>query len=555
MQKNNDVKIDEKSNATSAIKLFEQTSIFKSLFKIVFLAIVVSLASGIYVFADQILMVKLLPINTHYNVQDVFGENYKAIEVIKNKGLDHYINTDVASVVRTAISLSSPLTIVCTAITLLLGLGISINYSKMLGKKDYQKAKETWSNGFFLTLFFSIGTSIILCLINEPIINVQSKSTNLDKILSQINNSKSIIISDLEREKINNFLVKSQNLSLTWANNYSYVLLSLNFLNAYTMVFISLLNSEGKNGIPTIFILLANIINVGLDSLLLLFTSIGILGAAIATVISWILSVSIFVVYIYKLNRKNDTLLLFSSLNIKKVKFDKKIILLIFAIGVSSFFRNTSTAIFSFTQQSIYGNITTEVTGKQNSYYLTILGAVNPIFNLFYSAIIGIIRGARTLITYNYAKNNVENIKKAFLISILMSIVYSTLFFILIVLILPNEFLWIFNITSESSNYNDAKLLLIATISQLPMFGLSVSGMLYFQSTDKPITSLITSVMYGVIIGIPGLFLAKFLSESAKNINYFIYAPLIIMSIAGILVFSYSFWHLFLRKRKIYIEY
>ena len=195
------------------------------------------------------------------------------------------------------------------------------------------------------------------------------------------------------------------------------------------------------------------------------------------------------------------------------------------------------------------------MTGKQNSYYLTILGAVNPIFNLFYSAIIGIIRGARTVITYNYAKNNVENIKKAFLISILMSIVYSTLFFIFVVLILPNEFLWIFNITSESGNYNDAKLILVATMSQLPIFGLSVSGMLYFQSTDKPITSLISSIMYGVIIGIPGLFIAKLLSESAKNINYFIYAPLIIMSIAGILVFSYSFWHLFLRKRKIYIEY
>lgn len=555
MQKNNSIKIDEKSNATSAIKLFEQTSIFKSLFKIVFLAIVVSLASGIYVFADQILMVKLLPINPHYNSQDVFGENYKAIEIIKDKGLDQYINTDVASVIRTAISLSSPLTVVCTAITLLLGLGISINYSKMLGKKDYQKAKETWSNGFFLTLFFSIGTSIILCLINEPIINAQSKSTNLNQILSQINNSKSIIISDSEIKEINNFLSKSQNLSLTWANNYSYVLLSLNFLNAYTMVFISLLNSEGKNGIPTIFIILANIINVGLDSLLLLFTSIGIVGAAIATVMSWILSTSIFVGYIYNLNRKNDTLLLFSGLNIKKFKFDKKIILLIFAIGVSSFFRNASTAIFSFTQQSIYGNITTEVTGKQNSYYLTILGAVNPIFNLFYSAIIGIIRGARTVITYNYAKNNVENIKKAFLISILMSIVYSTLFFIFVVLILPNEFLWIFNITSESGNYNDAKLILVATMSQLPIFGLSVSGMLYFQSTDKPITSLISSIMYGVIIGIPGLFIAKLLSESAKNINYFIYAPLIIMSIAGILVFSYSFWHLFLRKRKIYIEY
>lgn len=537
---------ENNTNVNSAIKLFENTSVFKSLLKIVFLAIVVSLATGIYVFADQILMVRVLPENkTYFSPEKIYGVDlYNKIIMVLKENPSLKINTDISSVIRTVVSLSSPLTLICTAITLMLGLGISINYSKMMGKKDYDSAKNVWSNGFYLCIIVSLLTSIILIGASFGVIPLQSKKTNLDELL------KNIKISELEKITIETFLEKSRNLSIDWAKEYAMITIGFNIFNCYTMMFISLLNSEGKNGIPTIFILFANIINIGLDAILLYFTKLGISGAAIATAISWIISTIIFVVYIYVLNKKNNTLLLFKSIDIKKFKFDKTLLFIIFAIGISSFLRNASTAIFSIVQQSIYGSITNDVTSLENTYYLTILGAINPIYNLFYSAIVGVIRGARTVITYNHAKNNIKNVKIAYLWSLVMSIGYALIFFIFVCFILRDQLLWLFNIFPSSNNYNDAYKILLITMGQLPIFGLTVSGMLYFQATSKPIRAIITSITYGIIIGIPSLFIAAELAKWKKNMDLFIYSPLIIMLISGIIVCSYSTLNLFLKKEK-----
>ncbi|CRH68215.1 Uncharacterised protein [Chlamydia trachomatis] len=65
----------EKSQLDSAVRLFENTTIFKSLLRIVFLAVTVSLASGLYVFADQVLMQQILPQNQSYidYIQETIG--------------------------------------------------------------------------------------------------------------------------------------------------------------------------------------------------------------------------------------------------------------------------------------------------------------------------------------------------------------------------------------------------------------------------------------------------------------------------------------------------
>lgn len=546
---------DDSSKVNSAVKLFENTSIFKSLFKIVTLAIIVSLATGIYVFVDQILMVRIIPLNHYFSQSNVFGnEQFESIKKLideKSQMMESIPSLDVSSIVRTSVSLSSPLTLICTAISLLLGLGTSIAYSKDLGKKDYKKATLTWSNGFYNTLITSLITSAILIGLTFILIPVQANQTNAEKLIGDQYLSK---WNQSEINTLQNFLNYTRNLSINWAVQYSLIIIGFNVFNNYIMLFISLLNSEGKNAIPTAFILISNVLNIALDFALLYLTTLGINAAAIATVISWIIGVAIFVSFIWWQNKKKLTLLEFKYLKIKEFRFDYKIILYIFAIGIASFFRNASTAVYSLIQQSIYGQITQPITGKEQTYYLTILGAVNPIYNLFFSAIIGVIRGARTVITYNYVRNEQQKVQKAYLISMAMAFVYAFIFFIIVSFILQNQFLWLFDIIPGHSNYNDALILLRVIMGQLLLFSFTISGMLYFQSTGKPIRSIISSIMYGTIIGIPGLFIASEIAKATNNMDVYIYSPLIIISISGLLVFTYSTYYVF-KKPKIYIEY
>lgn len=546
---------DDSSKVNSAVKLFENTSIFKSLFKIVTLAIIVSLATGIYVFVDQILMVRIIPLNHYFSQSNVFGnEQFESIKKLideKSQMMESIPSLAVSSIVRTSVSLSSPLTLICTAISLLLGLGTSIAYSKDLGKKDYKKATLTWSNGFYNTLITSLITSAILIGLTFILIPVQANQTNAEKLIGDQYLSK---WNQSEINTLQNFLNYTRNLSINWAVQYSLIIIGFNVFNNYIMLFISLLNSEGKNAIPTAFILISNVLNIALDFALLYLTTLGINAAAIATVISWIIGVAIFVSFIWWQNKKKLTLLEFKYLKIKEFRFDYKIILYIFAIGIASFFRNASTAVYSLIQQSIYGQITQPITGKEQTYYLTILGAVNPIYNLFFSAIIGVIRGARTVITYNYVRNEQQKVQKAYLISMAMAFVYAFIFFIIVSFILQNQFLWLFDIIPGHSNYNDALILLRVIMGQLLLFSFTISGMLYFQSTGKPIRSIISSIMYGTIIGIPGLFIASEIAKTTNNMDVYIYSPLIIISISGLLVFTYSTYYVF-KKPKIYIEY
>jgi Na+-driven multidrug efflux pump len=52
--------------------------------------------------------------------------------------------------------------------------------------------------------------------------------------------------------------------------------------------------------------------------------------------------------------------------------------------------------------------------GYSNSEYQDIYGAVNPIYNLFYTAEVGIINGARITCAYNYGAGNYKRVRQSY---------------------------------------------------------------------------------------------------------------------------------------------
>lgn len=530
------------SKFKSTIKLFEQTSLIKALSKVIFLSILVSFATGVYIFVDQIMMTRLIPLNPNFDINKIFEfDNVtKLHELIKIYNLP--ISLDMSSVIRTANSLSAPFVQIGMALALLLGLGTSISFSKALGKKDKDKLNQIWSNGFYTTIVAAIISSAVVIAISTFMIPFQAKNGNTAFDLSKV-------VVEADRVIIQDFLDKSRDLSIKYATDYTYMSIGFNVFNCLSLLFVSLLNSEGKNLWCTILIIVTNIFNILFDYLLITFTNLGILGAAIATNISWIISVILVAIYMYVLNLKHSTFLFFNQL--LKFKIDWRIVWIIFAIGAASFFRNISTSIFSFTQQSIFTSITPQITPYDSNYYLSILGAVQPIFNLFFSAIIGVIRGARTVLSYNYAKNNMKKVKEAYWISLLMSFCYALLFFVFASFIIPEQLLWLFGIyPSDSSLYNNSTEMLRIILGQLPLFTIGISGMLFFQSSGKSLNSLMVSLTNGIFIGIPFIFIFKEAALAHNDINYFKYAPIAIMAVSGLLIFCYSTWYLFFKEGK-----
>lgn len=544
------------SELKSTVKLFENTSIFKSLSKVIFLAVIASFVTGLYVFIDQVLMTKILPINLSGFTERTLSEIgwYELNAKIKSglvfdgyKLMDDY-ETELAtitSIIRTANSAISPINIFCTAISLLIGLGTSIPYSKVLGLKNKYKIKSVWSNGFYNCIFISIITTLIL--IGLLYIIIPSQITDF-------------VPNDTATE-IKQFLSLKKDITIKYAINYCLFIVGFNILNNFIMLFISLLNSEGKNSIPTIFAIITNCINVLLDYIFLYYLNLGMNGSAIATIISYIVSNVLFGTYLYIKNKTHDTFLLFSDLKIKEFQIDGKILIWILSIGLASFLRNAAAALYFFSQQSIYSHITNQINPNVDpNFYVDILGAVNPIYSLFFSAVIGIIRGARTVVSYNYGRNRQDNVLKSFWITTIIAFCYGTFFYVLVCPVLTSGtyanggFLWFFEITPGSSYYHESVIILNITMSQLILFSLSISGMLYFQATSKPLNAIFTSLVNGIIVGIPILLIMSFIAQATHNIQWYIYSPIWISCLSAIIVFSYAIWYIYLKKHKIYFE-
>lgn len=551
LNKTSNKKTMSQSQLDSAVRLFENTTIFKSLLRIIFLSVTVSLASGLYVFADQVLMQQVLPQNQNYlnYIQDTIGW-YSGLFSSPDATFSS-IKSVADEMTRLVNAGNSPITILCTAISLLSGLGSAIIYSKALGTKKIEDINSIWKNSFYNCLIFSIISTIILsaCIYiivpQEIHVGASGRYTEAQK----------------------NLIIRMQQESIKLCINYCLILVVFNIFNNFLIYYVSLLNSEGKNAIPTIVVLISNGVNILIDWILLRYSPstgiyVSIYGSAIATTISYILSNVLFTGYLVYKNKTNDTFMIYKNLSLKNYKVSWKIILDILRVGTSSFFRNASTAIFSIVQLSLYGlaikNVTIYSIANQNATYFTsIMGAVTPIYNLFFSAMIGILRGARTVISYNHGRGLTENIRKAFWISTGMSFAYGTIFFIVAGPLLTSGsyanggLLSLFNITPESPKYWDAVKLLNINTAQLVIYAFLLSGMLYFQSVAKPIHALITSILYGLILGIPMLFILWSISIGTKNIWIYQCAPIIISSISGFLIFGYTVWYLYMRVPRV----
>lgn len=287
-----------------------------------------------------------------------------------------------------------------------------------------------------------------------------------------------------------------------------------------------------------------------MDFVLLRYSSLELSGSALATIISYLIGNAIFIGYIFKKNQTNETFLLFKSLKLNKdFKFDKTVIFLIVAVGISSFLRNGVNAVTDFTNKTFFGQITQDLTGFRNDYYLAVLGAVTPIFNLFFSAIIGIVRGGRVVISYNHSIGRMDNIKKAFWICTLLAICYSSVFFIVIAEILTRihifqgGMLYFFDVVPSSASYADATLLLEIYMATLILFGMCISGMLYFQSTLQSKRAIATTLIYGFINAL-GALVFKEIAVASNSIVPYLHSPLYLYAIASLVIFLYTWYHL-----------
>ncbi len=274
----------------------------------------------------------------------------------------------------------------------------------------------------------------------------------------------------------------------------------------FNNVFQSFVRNDNAPRLAMIAMIVGNLFNIVFDYVLIFPCKLGILGAALATAFSPIVSLLILSIHVFK-KRHN--------FHFVKCKFSPKTVGQICASGFPSLLAEASLAVTAFVFNQILLKIGSTVAVAAYGVILNVYFVTNAIFN-------GIAQGAQPLFSANYGKGNVKNIKKILKYGIVTTAIFAVVMYVAL-------FFGADGITSIFNLEGDATLQQLAPKGVQLFFisalfsGFSIMLASFFVSINKATYSQAITVTRGYITVLP---LAFLLSHYLDIVGVWITTPI-----------------------------
>jgi len=350
-----------------------------------------------------------------------------------------------------ALTIAFPIQRLLFALGMLIAVGTSTLVSRNLGEKNYDNLKEGISNAFGLTVIILFLVSFTVFIFKKPIIYKLGASDTIYPLV----------------------------------NKYVTIILLGGVFQALSVVGSYIMTSLGNTKITLYCNLVGAVCNIILDFILVSVFHIGISGAAIATVVSQIISF-IFVAYKFRIVTKTF------KINFS-ISLDWKIAVPIIGVGFSSFIVEISDAIDS----AMLNNL---LLSKGGDTAIIIIGVVTKLSMFMYITIIGISAAMQPIIAYNYGAENYKKMKDTLKVSIITVIIASLSFWVIFMLFakpMIGFFLKDSVILPQSVKAFRVCILL------LPLVSLYYIGIYYYQAIGESKKSFLLSIYRQIIVFIP----------------------------------------------------
>lgn len=353
-----------------------------------------------------------------------------------------------------------PLVMVGLAFSLMIGDGSSAYLSLKLGEKKKSEAEKGVGNGIMLSVIISVLFCALTLVFLPQLLNLFGCTDNLRD----------------------------------YATTYGRII-AIGF--PFAMIGTSLnsiIRADGSPKYSMISMITGAVLNTILDPIFIFVLNKGVEGAAIATVISEIVTFILNVLYIKRLKSIKITL---DSI---KLKFSvcKKVM----ALGISSFITQMSYVCVMAVENNLLAKY-----GANSEYGseipITVIGIVMKINQILNSIIIGIAVGSQPIVGYNYGAQKYDRVKKTLKVVLCSSLVISTIAFILFQTI-PNKLISIFG--QGDAKYMNFACLAFRTYLMLCIAnGVQIPSGIFFQAIGKSTKSAVLSLSRQIIILIPAM--------------------------------------------------
>lgn len=369
-----------------------------------------------------------------------------------------FIGHGVGYLGNAATTVALPLMTIFLAVSTMTGGGASAYASIKLGERNEKDARYTLGNVLILLLmvgiFFTIGSTLFL----EQILNL--------------------------------FGATPQN--LPYAMEYASVIV---FGSAFSMLGTGLSNMARCDGSPRVAMyamVSGAVMNTILDPIFIYIFHWGVRGAAIATVMSQILSV---VILVYYFTHQSNM-----RLELKYMKINLKRCLTILSLGISSCITQSAAALMQVVMNNSlvhYGDLS-PVTGD---VALSAMGIVMKVSTIVVAICVGIGIGAQPILGFNKGAGKPHRIKKTYQMAALCATLAATMGWLACQFI-PEVILALFG--NESASFNAfAVLCMRVYMSGIFCAGFQITATSYFQATGQPLKASILSMLRQLILLIP----------------------------------------------------
>lgn len=361
----------------------------------------------------------------------------------------------------TGLGVTMPVMTIILAFGMLIGIGTATNISIKLGQGKRDEAEKLIGN--------SITLSVIVGLIIMGI-----GLTFGDQILQLFGASAD---------------------SLQYAKAYINIILLGTIFNMIGFVFNSTIRGDGNPKLSATIMVVGCMLNIVLDAVFIFVLSMGIKGAALATIISQFIT-AVWGLYYYIKGKSN------LKLNKVNLKLDKSLVYMIIAIGAAPFAMQLAASgvqVISNNALRTYGG----------DLAIGAMATINSIIMMVGMPIVGISQGAQPIIGFNYGCKKYDRVEKTLKLATVAATIGLTIGWV-VVQFYPDPIVSMFN--------SDAELVKISVdgirkyLFMMPLIGMSMIGSNYIQSIGNAKQSMFLGLLRQVILLVPMmLILPKFL--------------------------------------------
>ena len=365
---------------------------------------------------------------------------------------DTYYVSQISTSAAAAPGIAQPLFLIIQAVSLTFATGAGSYAARTLGSKDNDTANKTVSTAFFLSVIIGTIMGIISLIFLEPMMRAFGATDTI----------------------------------LPYAVEYAfYVIIATPFFSA-TFVLSYAIRQEGNAKLAVVGTIAGAIINIVLDPIFIFTFHMGIMGAAVATSLSQIVSFCILFFYM-----KRDRCVL--KLKWKYFAPSKQLLWEILKIGSPDFFRtclSSVAAILLNTAARPYGDAA-----------LASMTVVTKIITVIVSILMGFGQGFQPMCGYNYGAGLFFRVKEGFRFTMITGLICMTVVTVFGCIFAP-EIMMLFR-KDDLEFIQTGSTIFRAQLSVLLPATVTIISNMLFQSCGRAVSSAVLALSRNGVVFIP----------------------------------------------------